>query len=107
MPYVVEISPSARREIDESLAWLRRYSETSAVRWRDRLLAQGALLSENPLRFPLADEADELGIELRELTFGKRKQTYRVLFTVTGNVVRIHHLRHSSRDSLRPKEFEG
>ena len=83
MNYDLEISHRARLEIDDALEWFGTYSEASAVRWRDQLLAHAAALRENPRRYPLAAEAEELGIDLPEMTFGKRKQKYRVLFTVT------------------------
>ena len=53
-----------------------------------------------PTRFGLAAEAATVGLELRELLYGKRTGTYRVLYTVTGQTVRVLHVRHASRGPI-------
>jgi hypothetical protein len=62
-------------------------------------------LEMQPLRCPLALEAAELGIELRELHFGRRRGVYRILFTVQGRTVHVLHIRHSARDAASPADL--
>jgi hypothetical protein len=56
-----------------------------------------------PQRHPIAhDESDQLGIILRQMLYGKRKSVYRLLFSIEGDTVTLHDLRHSARDMLEP-----
>jgi len=64
-----------------------------------RLLKRIQTLEENPERWPLAAEAAWLGIQLRQLVFGKRRNMYRVLFTVSAERVTV---RHAAQDWLNP-----
>ena len=50
--------------------------------------------------WPLADEAADLGIELRQTLFGKRRHVYRILYTFDGDTVHIHRVRHAAQDRL-------
>jgi plasmid stabilization system protein ParE len=62
-------------------------------------------LAEQPERCGFAPEVEELGIELRQLLFGKRRSIYRVLFTVTAQSVNVLHIRHAARQPLRPGDL--
>jgi hypothetical protein len=53
---------------------------------------------------PLADEAADLGLELRQLLFGRRRGVYRILFTIDGQTVTIHRVRHAAQDRLSPDD---
>jgi hypothetical protein len=61
-------------------------------------------LKENPERCPLAPEADAFEVAIRQLLYGKRAGIYRILFTVHGSVVRVHHIRHGAQKFLEPPE---
>jgi len=65
-------------------------------------MAQMAIrsLEWNPDRCALADEAGDLGLDLRELLIGRRRGIYRVLFTVASGIVTIHRVRHAAQDRL-------
>lgn len=105
MPHQVRITARAERDIDEALAWLAERSSQAAARWHAALLEKVQTLEDHPTRCPLAYEAEPLGVELRELLFGKRRGVYRILFTVDGEIVNIHHIRHASRDWLQPGDM--
>jgi plasmid stabilization system protein ParE len=104
MPYVVRISIRAEIELDEAMTWIGQISQEAAVRWRDRLLEKVQTLETNPERCALAEEASDVGIELREMLFRKRRNVYRVLFTIDGDLVMVHHIRHAARDRLPPDD---
>jgi hypothetical protein len=57
-----------------------------------------------PRRCALAPENAKLSQEIRQLMYGKGKNTYRILFTVLEDqnpaVVRILHIRHAARPPL-------
>jgi len=102
----VRLSGRAERDIDETLSWLCRQGAVSAAnRWHERLLTAVATLEREPERCPIALESEELGIELRELLFGRRQGVYRILFVIEQRAVTVVHIRHAARDALRPDDL--
>jgi hypothetical protein len=64
-------------------------------------IAIGVRLARNTShRCPLAAEAEELGIVVRELRFGLHNGRYRILFIVFGSDVHVLHVRHVARDAV-------
>jgi hypothetical protein len=53
----------------------------------------------------LADEAADLGLDLRELLYGRRRDVYRVLFTIDGQTVNVLRVRHAAQDRLTPRDI--
>lgn len=103
MAHAVNLQPRAVDDIRRNVGWLSRHvSPASAARWHARILAAIRTLSDNPERCPLADEAGDLGVDLRELLSGRRPQVYRILFTIDGDEVNVHLVRHAARDRLAP-----
>lgn len=100
MPYTVRFTHRALADVDAAAAYRARRSATAAVRWQVELLAQVAILEQSPNRCPLADEADDLGLELRELLYGRRRSIHRILFTIEGESVIIHRVRHAAQNRL-------
>jgi len=96
----VNVTARARRDIEEVVEVFAVSAPLSVARWQDRIWSAMSQLAFTPTRYALAAEADDLGIELRELIFGKRSGAYRILFTVTGQTVRIMHVRRASRGPL-------
>jgi plasmid stabilization system protein ParE len=90
-------------DIRAAVAWLRsRSSPSAAARWHAGILAAVRSLASQPGRSPQADEAADLGIDLRELLYGRRRGVYRILFTIDGPVVHVHRIRHAAQDRLKP-----
>jgi plasmid stabilization system protein ParE len=102
--YRVRFTRRALADVDASLAWLLSRS-APAARWRAGLLDRVAALEQSPDRYPLADEAAELAIDLRELLYGRRRGVYRILFTIDGSAVHIHRVRHAAQDRLKPDDI--
>jgi plasmid stabilization system protein ParE len=75
-------------------------SPASAAKWHAGILTKIRSLATNPERYPLAYEAVDLGIELREMLYGKRRHVYRILFTIDGQTVNVHRVRHAAQDRL-------
>ena len=106
MKYQVRISRQAERDVDQTLRWfLDQRATKAAARWHARLLSRIGTLETRPQRCRFAEEAEDFGIELRELLFGRRPGTYRILFQITGQVVHILRIRHCARDSLSAEDF--
>ncbi len=101
MAFQVRIADQALAEVEDVLAWMQGHSPAAAARWYAALLAAVRTLESHPERCALAPEGEKYGVPLRQLLAGKRRQAYRVLFTVGGNVVNVVHVRHGARDLLR------
>jgi plasmid stabilization system protein ParE len=97
----LDIQPRAIADIRRTVGWLsHQVSPGSAARWHARILAAIQTLVNDPTRCPQADEAEDLGLDLRELLHGRRPHVYRILFTIDGNTVNIHYVRHAARYRL-------
>jgi plasmid stabilization system protein ParE len=105
MAYRVLVTARAQGDIAEAVAFLMQRSAQAASRWHAAVLEAVKTLEDQPERCPRAEEADVLGIDLREHLFGKRRGVYRILFTIDGNTVNVLHIRHAARDWLAPGDL--
>ena len=96
MKYQVQIAPSAVEDAIEAWRFIALDSPEAADRWYEQLTDAIDSLSVHPRRFPKAREAAEMEIEIRQLNF----KSHRVLFTITGKVVQVHHIPHAARRNL-------
>ena len=107
MAFTVVLRPRARTDITNNADWLEA---TQGLRAADRLrngLRTTVIpaLETDPHRYPQADEAADLGIDLRELLHGRDRRVYRVLFTIDGETVYVHRVRHATQDRLNPGDI--
>jgi plasmid stabilization system protein ParE len=105
MTFRVEITRTAAREIEERYDRINEQGRNSADKWRAGLIEALGALGANPEMYPEAPEAEWYGAGLRELYYGKRRNTYRILFEIRENVVYILRVRHGRQDFLKPEEF--
>jgi plasmid stabilization system protein ParE len=105
VPYAITIFPRAIADIGAAVAWRRQQSSLDGARLHGGLLAAIRSLANRPDRCPLADEATDLGLELRELLYGRRRTIYRVLFTIDGQTVNVLRVRHAAQDRLQPDDI--
>jgi plasmid stabilization system protein ParE len=99
--YRVKISLNALTNAEAILRWFHeQQADVAGARWYAALLSKIDTLETQPQRCVLAEESAELGIELRQLLFGRRRGVYRILFTIEGTTVQILHIRHAARDAL-------
>ena len=97
----VHFKRRAQRDLAEALEWWSRHGKAAAARWRERFILKViSTLVDDPYRFPAADEANELAIDLRVMLHGRRRQVYRVLFTIESESVFIHRVHHAAQDRL-------
>jgi plasmid stabilization system protein ParE len=102
MAFVLNIRRKAFAEIRQTVSWLATHiSAATASRWQERTNTVLQSLEDDPHRHPPADEAADLGLDLRELLFGRGRNVYRVLFTIDGESVNVHRVRHAAQDRLR------
>ena len=107
MQFHLDVHRKAQADIDRAVDSLRREcGRAYASRWRNGFMSRLAELEEMPAMWPIADEADELGIELRFILFGRKRRAYRILFTIDGDTVSIHRVRHASQDRLTTDDVQ-
>lgn len=101
MKYRVQMTEKALADIEIVLLWLKEQGTTSACqRWFSALWKKLDTLESRPERCSLANEAEDISGEIRELYFGKRQGVYRILFEVRDQTVYILRIWHSSRDTF-------
>ncbi len=105
MNYRIEISSVAEAEADIAFLNLAQVvSSTKAVQWYEGLLQTIESLSQMPKRCPLARENQRFGQEIRQLLYGRGRNTYRILFTILEEqddpIVRILHIRYAAQRTL-------
>lgn len=100
--YQVIIQPEAEQGIKEAYFWVSDYSPRQARSWLEGLYKLISSLEQMPLRCSLAFENKFFEEEIRQLVYGKGKNTYKILFVVDENTVQILYVRHSSQKPLLP-----
>lgn len=107
MRYRVELSDKAEADVDAVLRWFHDQQQAvdAGARWLAELMYKLDALESEPGRCPLAIEAGDVEEEIHELLFGRRRYKYRILFKISGKVVSILRIWHSSRDSVTRREL--
>jgi plasmid stabilization system protein ParE len=83
MTHRIEISSIAEAEADKAFLWISQItSPERASRWYEGLLKAIESLSEMPKRCSLARENEYFSPEIRQLIYGRGRNSYRILFTV-------------------------
>jgi plasmid stabilization system protein ParE len=105
MNYRIEISSIAEAEADSAFLRLSQISSSvKASQWYAGLLEAIASLSQMPKRCPLARENEHFSQELRQLLYGRGRNSYRVVFTILEgqeiSTVRILHIRHAYQQTI-------
>ena len=105
MNYRIEISSIAEAEADGAFLRLSQISSSvKASQWYAGLLEVIASLSQMPKRCPLARENEHFSQEIRQLLYGRGRNSYRVIFTILEgqniSTVRILHIRHAYQQTI-------
>jgi plasmid stabilization system protein ParE len=105
MEYRIELSAQAVQDADEIVARIAQQYVRMAQRWEAGLLKAIESLKLFPERCSLAPESDAFGQEIRQQFHGKRRNKYRILFTIHEDKVLILRVLHGSRKSLEPGQL--
>ncbi|MEG5058143.1 type II toxin-antitoxin system RelE/ParE family toxin [Microcoleus sp. A2-C5] len=105
MTYRIEISSVAQAEVDSIFLRISQVMSLEKAReWYDGLLNEIASLSSMPKRCPLAMENQYFSKEIRQLIYGKGRNSYRILFAIVESeevsTVRILRIRHAPQQTL-------
>src|SRR5579864_5912560 len=99
MPYLVRLTDRALRDLEAIYEFIEATTSERAFAWfnelveaiysLDRLAERGAAVPESK--------------RLRQLLFGKRPDTYRIIYTVhkRSRAVNVLHIRHGARDASK------
>lgn len=97
MAYLVELSRTAEAEVLEAFVWKGERSASAANQWYNGMMTALASLEDNPKRCPLAPDNDAFPEEVHQLLYGKRRDVYRILFSIRGVTVYVLHVRHGAQ----------
>ena len=104
--YRVGVTRKAEQDVDEILHWfLDQDASVAGERWFTQLMGRIATLEMYPERCSVTAESADLGVEVRELLFGKRHGTYRILFQLVGRSVHIPRVGHGARDGFTDRDL--
>jgi plasmid stabilization system protein ParE len=104
--YRIRLTDKAEKDIEAVLRWFRDQRATTAGdRWFSRLLEKIDTLETHPERRSVAAESEDLGVEIRELLFGRRHGVYRILFRVEKRTVYVLRVWHGARDRLSGEDI--
>jgi plasmid stabilization system protein ParE len=99
--YRVVFTARARADTIQQFLYLADRSPDVAARWYTGLDKAIAKLSTLPERHPIAqDESAQLGVTLRQMLYGRRPGVFRILFSIEGDTVTLHYVRHSARGPI-------
>jgi len=88
--YKIDIMPSAHKDLKDSYEWgCKQWGTTKAKQWLRQAQKTILSLSKFPERHPLAPEAEDFNIEIRQALFLR----YRVLFLVSDDTINVVHVR--------------
>ena len=103
MTYRVVFTARARADVVEQFRYLLDRSPAAAARWYAGIEKAIAKLSTLPERHPIAqDETDKFGVTLHQMLYGRCPGVFRILFSIEGDTVTLHYVRHSARGPTEP-----
>lgn len=98
--YQIRLTRQAERDLESVLRWFADQRAMAAGnKWVSGLMAKLATLETNPNRCPIIDESADVGREIRELLFGKRRGVYRLLFRIDNRTIHLLRIWHTARET--------
>ena len=107
MTHTVIIVPSAEDDFQRQYDYIKQRSKRGADSWVNAFHRALKKLATRPMTFVLAPESANQEREIRQLLFKTRQGlTYRALFVICEDVVRIIHIRGAGQDIMSPDEIQ-
>ena len=112
MTYEVKLTAPAEADAYAAYEYIRELSPGRAENWLRELFHAIFTLGEMPSRCPLISEAEDIGHPLRQLLYGKRTGTYRIIFDIQeesdeGPRVRVLRIWHGARNEITATDIEA
>jgi len=105
MEYRVVISAPADRNFRDHFEWIRERSIQGAENWRARIITSIQNLSKNPEQHAPARESPAFPVTIRCLLVGKQRSSFRVLYYVADDEVRVLAIRRPAQDLFNPEDL--
>ena len=106
MEYRVVITQPADRDFRDHFEWIRQRSIQGSENWRARMIAAIRSLNVNPERHAPTRESAAFPVTIRCLLVGKRRSSFRVLFHIADDEVRVLAIRRPAQDFLSPADLD-
>ncbi|MBS1717829.1 MAG: type II toxin-antitoxin system RelE/ParE family toxin [Armatimonadetes bacterium] len=103
MAYEVVVMPSAEADLLEYADFIAADSRQQAAKWLSRAWEIIFSLSDNPRKFALIEEAEELGAEIRDVLHYSHRIVYRV--REDEQVVEILRVYHGARKPISNRDL--
>lgn len=100
MQFQVIITPSAKADIFEINTWLLENYPDSAESWLWGISQAVTSLSKFLERCPVSPESEAFDVVVRQLIYGKKPKTYRILFSIQDEKVYVLRVRSTKQKSL-------
>ena len=100
MKFQVLITPSAKADIFEINTWLLSNYPNIAEKWLFGISQAVTSLSRFPERCLISPESEAFDVIVRQLIYGKKPHTYRILFSIQNDKVFILRVRSTKQQSL-------
>ena len=100
MQYQIIVTPSAKADIFEINTWFLENYPDAAESWLWGLSQSVTSLSKFPERCPISSESEAFDVVVRQLLYGKKPHTYRILYSIQGEKVYILRVRSTRQKSL-------
>lgn len=108
MAFQVLVLRRAEEDMRAAADWIAQHSAQSADRWFNGLVDALSSLADNPERCGFAPENESSNYQLWQLIYRPRTgRTFRAIFVVVGNQVRVLRIRGAGQDLLAPDELPG
>ena len=102
MPYRVELTRRASRDLWHIFQHIRAEDSVQSFAWFNGLEAMVHSLDEHPGRGAITPESKKL----RHLLYGNKPHIYRIIYRVKERTkkVQVLHIRHGARDEFTPEK---
>ncbi len=100
MQFQVIITPSAKADIFEINTWHLGNYPDAAESWLWGISQAVTSLSKFPERCAISAESEAFDVIVRQLIYGKKPKTYRILFSIQGEKVYILRVRSTKQKSI-------
>jgi plasmid stabilization system protein ParE len=97
MEYAVNFTTRAERDLANLYEQINAGHSDAALKWYLGLKKEILSLGTLPFRCPVTPE----NATLRHLLYGHGRNTYRVIYRITGRQVDVLHIRHGARRQFR------
>ena len=102
MPYLVRLADRALRDMEAIYEFIHAESSETAFAWFNDLAREIHSLERFPERGAVTQESKKL----RQLLFGKKPSTYRIIYALDKRkrLVSVLHIRHGARAPISTEE---